>query len=144
MTTGDSDIYYDPYDFDIDADPYPLWHRMRDEAPLYFNEKYDFYALTRFDDVEPGLLDGETYRSGKGSVLEIIRADSEVSPGIILWEDPRSTTFTAASCRAFSRRRRCWRSSPKSVRSAPGRSIRSWGPVASTSSPISVHQCRCG
>ena len=88
MTTGDSDIYYDPYDFDIDADPYPLWRRMRDEAPLYFNEKYDFYALTRFDDVERGLLDGETYRSGKGSVLEIIQANIEVPPGIILWEDP--------------------------------------------------------
>ncbi len=36
-------IYYDPYDFEIDADPYPLWKRMRDEAPLYYNEKYDFY-----------------------------------------------------------------------------------------------------
>ena len=38
------DIYYDPYDFEIDVDPYPVWKRMRDEAPLYYNEKYDFYA----------------------------------------------------------------------------------------------------
>ena len=28
-------IYYDPYDYEIDADPYPVWKRMRDEAPLY-------------------------------------------------------------------------------------------------------------
>ena len=33
-----TDIYYDPYDFDIDADPYPVFKRLRDEAPLYRNE----------------------------------------------------------------------------------------------------------
>jgi cytochrome P450 len=87
-TTNERDIYYDPYDFEIDADPYPLWRRMRDEAPLYYNEKYDFYALSRFDDVERGLVDWETYRSGKGSVLELIRANIELPPGIILFEDP--------------------------------------------------------
>ena len=51
MTATDSDVYYDPYDFDIDADPYPVWKRLRDERPLYYNERYDFYALSRFDDV---------------------------------------------------------------------------------------------
>ena len=29
------DLYYDPFDFDIDDDPYPVWKRMREEAPLY-------------------------------------------------------------------------------------------------------------
>ena len=55
MTATEPDLYYDPYDFEIDADPYPVWRRLRDEAPLYYNEKYDFYALSRFDDVERGL-----------------------------------------------------------------------------------------
>ncbi|HEY7134776.1 MAG TPA: cytochrome P450 [Acidimicrobiia bacterium] len=87
-TTNERDLYYDPYDFEIDVDPYPVWGRMRDEAPLYYNEKYDFFALSRFDDVERGLVDWETYRSGKGSVLELIRANMEIPPGIILWEDP--------------------------------------------------------
>jgi hypothetical protein len=41
------EIYYDPYDFDVDTDPYPVWKRMRDEAPLYYNERYDFFALSR-------------------------------------------------------------------------------------------------
>ena len=86
--TNDSDVYYDPYDFEIDTDPYPIWRRMRDEAPLYYNEKYDFFALSRFDDVEKTLIDWETYRSGKGSVLELIRADIEMPPGIMLFEDP--------------------------------------------------------
>ena len=37
-------VYYDPYDVDIDADPYPVFRRLREEAPLYYNEQYDFYA----------------------------------------------------------------------------------------------------
>jgi cytochrome P450 len=86
--TGVDDLYYDPYDFEIDADPYPIWRRMREESPLYYNEKYDFFALSRFEDVERCLVDWETYRSGRGSVLELIRADMEIPPGVILFEDP--------------------------------------------------------
>ena len=87
--TSHGDVYYDPYDFDIDTDPHlrsggGFW----DEAPLYHNEKHDFFALSRFDDVEKGLLDWETYRSGKGSILELIRADIEIPSGAILFEDP--------------------------------------------------------
>jgi cytochrome P450 len=90
VSTGEtkSDVYYDPYDFDIDVDPHPVWKRLRDEAPLYYNEKHDFYALSRWDDVEPALSSWETYRSGKGSVLELIKANIEIPPGIILFEDP--------------------------------------------------------
>src|SRR4029077_19896691 len=62
--------------------------RLRDEVPLYYNEKYDFYALSRWDDVERCLVEWETYRSGKGSILELIKADIEIPPGIILFEDP--------------------------------------------------------
>jgi cytochrome P450 len=86
--TSSSPVYYDPYDFEIDADPYPIWKRLRDEAPLYYNEKYDFFALSRFEDVEKALVDWNTYRSGRGSVLEIIKANIELPPGIILFEDP--------------------------------------------------------
>ena len=80
--------YYDPYDFDIDADPYPVWKRLRDEAPLYYNEKYEFYALSRYDDVERGLVEWQTYSSAKGSVLEIIKAEIEMPPGMFIFEDP--------------------------------------------------------
>ncbi|MDP1793000.1 MAG: cytochrome P450 [Acidimicrobiales bacterium] len=88
MTSTGSDLYYDPYDFVIDTDPYPIWKRLRDEAPLYYNEKYDFYALSRYDDVERGLVDVKTYSSAKGSLLEIIKADIEMPPGTFIFEDP--------------------------------------------------------
>ena len=57
---------YDPYDVNIDVDPYPVWSRLRDECPLYWNEELAFYAVSRWDDVKPALLDWETYRSRAG------------------------------------------------------------------------------
>jgi cytochrome P450 len=87
---GDTGIYYDPYDFGIDADPYPVWKRMRDEQPLYRNDTYDFWALSRFDDVERASVDWRTFSSAKGSVLELIKSGMEIPPGTILFEDPPS------------------------------------------------------
>ena len=71
--TAATDIYYDPYDFDIDTDPYQVWKRMRDEAPLYYNERYDFYALSRFADVEEASTAWQTYSSAKGIQLEMVK-----------------------------------------------------------------------
>jgi cytochrome P450 len=87
-TTYDHDLYYDPFDIEVDKNPHPVWKRMRDEAPLYQNEKYGFSALSRWDDVEKGLIDWDTYRSGRGSTLEVILANMQIPPGMILFEDP--------------------------------------------------------
>ena len=83
-----SGAYYDPYDFEIDTDPYPTFRRLRDEAPLYYNDKYDFYALSRYDDVKNAFIDWQSYRSGKGSMLEIIKSGAPIPPGFIAFEDP--------------------------------------------------------
>jgi len=88
MTTMNADVNYDPYDFEIDADPYPVWKRLRDECPLYYNERYDFYAVSRFDDVDRCSMDWETYVSSKGTLLEIIKSNMEIPPGSIIFEDP--------------------------------------------------------
>ncbi|TMM17808.1 MAG: cytochrome P450 [Actinobacteria bacterium] len=86
--TETSDVYYDPYDVDINADPYAAFGRLREEAPLYYNEKHDFYALSRFEDVERGLRDPQTYISGRGGILELIKANIEMPPGVLIFEDP--------------------------------------------------------
>jgi cytochrome P450 len=88
MTATASDVYYDPFDFEIDTDPYPVWKRLRDEAPLYHNGRYDFYALSRFDDVERALVDWRVYSSAKGTVLELIKSGMEIPRGSIIFEDP--------------------------------------------------------
>ena len=82
------DIYYDPFDFEIDKDPYPLWKRMRDEAPVYYNDRYDFFALSRFDDVERGLKDFSRLISGKGTLLELIKSGASLPVGMVIFEDP--------------------------------------------------------
>jgi len=88
MATSTSDIYYDPYDFGIDADPYPVFKRLRDERPLYYNEDLDFYAVSRFADVESCSIDWQTFSSARGSVLEIIRSGMVVPRGMFIFEDP--------------------------------------------------------
>ena len=90
MSTAAStaELRYDPYDAEIDRDPYPTWARLRDEAPLYRNEEHGFWALSRWDDVKAALVDWDTYRSGRGTVLEIVKAGVEIPPGILLFEDP--------------------------------------------------------
>jgi cytochrome P450 len=99
-------LYYDPYDREIDKDPYPVWKRMRDEAPLYYNEKFDFFALSRFEDVEKVSIDWPSYLSGRGSVLEIIKAGIKIPPGSILFEDPPThDTHRSLLSRAFTPRR---------------------------------------
>ena len=86
--TDTTELYYDPYDSEIDDNPYPVWKRMREEAPLYYNEKYNFYALSRYDDVARELHNWETYRSGRGTTADILFNNIEVPPGILLFEDP--------------------------------------------------------
>jgi cytochrome P450 len=82
------EVYYDPFDVEIDSNPYPVWKRMREEAPLYYNEKYNFFALSRYEDVERELPNWQTYRSGRGTTADILFANIEVPPGILLFEDP--------------------------------------------------------
>jgi cytochrome P450 len=72
----------------INADPYPVWRRLREEAPLYFNEEHNFYALSRHHDVEQALVNWETFSSARGAILELIQAGVDIPPGIVIFEDP--------------------------------------------------------
>ena len=56
-------VSYDPFDAGINADPYPTFRRLREEAPIYYNEPYDVWALARHADVERGLVDWQTAQS---------------------------------------------------------------------------------
>jgi cytochrome P450 len=105
ITTTGADVYYDPYDREILADPYPYFKRLRDEAPIYYNEKYDFWAVTRFADVEAALIDKETFSSEKGVLLDIIKSDIEMPPGTLIHEqDPSHTVHRSVLSRVFTPR----------------------------------------
>jgi cytochrome P450 len=82
------DVYYDPWDVALNADPYPMFKRFRDEAPLYYNDAHDFYAVSRFEDVNKVLVDYKTFSSARGVVLEILKSGMEIPPGMLIFEDP--------------------------------------------------------
>lgn len=87
-TTAPTDVYYDPYDVELNADPYPMFKRIREEKPLYYNEPHDFYALSRFADVNAALIDKDTFSSARGAIIELIKANIEIPPGVLIFEDP--------------------------------------------------------
>ena len=69
-----------------------MWKRLRDEAPVYRNEEFDFYALSRYDDVLDGLLDAGTFLSSHGIVLEMIADERyENLPMMIMMDAPEHT-----------------------------------------------------
>ncbi len=104
--TSTDDVYYDTYDVGINADPYPVYRRLREEAPVYYNDTHDFFAVSHYADVEKGLLDAQTYISGKGAIIELIKADIEIPPGVIIFEDPPTHTIhRRLLSRAFTPRR---------------------------------------
>ncbi len=79
---------YDPFDAAINADPYPAFKRLRDEAPIFYNEQYDFWALSRHADVEAALVNWQTFSSSRGDILEIVQSGMELPPAVVLFEDP--------------------------------------------------------
>jgi cytochrome P450 len=81
-------VYWDPFDREIARDPYLAYRRLRAEAPLWYNERHDFYTLSLWDDVDQGLKDWHLFSSSRGPILEVIKANIEIPPGTLLMEDP--------------------------------------------------------
>ncbi len=105
MTITQADVYYDMYDREIYASPYETFRRLRNEAPLYYNESYNFYALSRHDDLARVLIDRVTFISGKGMVYNIISQDVEMPPGLFINEDaPVHTMHRGIVSRLFTPR----------------------------------------
>jgi cytochrome P450 len=103
---SDTGVYFDPYDVDINADPYPTYARLRDEAPIYYNDRHDFWALSRHEDVQKALVTWQTFSNTRSDILDIIKAGVELPPGVILFEDPPlHTMHRGLMSRVFTPRR---------------------------------------
>ena len=84
----DAAVQWDPYSAAYKDDPYAVYRRLREEAPLYYNEQHDFYAVSRFADIERSLPDWRTFPSSRGGILELIKSGFELPPGTLIFEDP--------------------------------------------------------
>ena len=99
-------VYFDPYDVAINADPYPVYERLREESPAYCNERYGFWALSRHADVEKALVNWQTFTSTRSDILDIMRADLELPSGVVMFEDPPlHTKHRGLMSRVFTPRR---------------------------------------
>jgi cytochrome P450 len=97
------DLVYDPYDYAIDTDPHPTFKRLRDEAPIYWNEQHGFWALSRFHDVLAASIDHETFSSARGTVIELMDHPM-ANPPMIFMDPPQHTRFRKLVRRTFTRR----------------------------------------
>ncbi|NRA33790.1 MAG: cytochrome P450 [Polyangiaceae bacterium] len=79
---------FDPFSLDFHADPYPTYKILRDDYPLYHNERLNFWALSRYEDVVKASLDWETYSSAGGTSLEFPPSVVKMLPPYIIYMDP--------------------------------------------------------
>ena len=98
-------LNWDPYDVELDDDPYAVWALLRDDAPVYRNDRYDFWALSRFADVEAAHKDPLTYSSARGTVLENMGADMSALGMMIFLDPPAHTRLRSFVSRALTPRR---------------------------------------
>ncbi|GAA3072148.1 cytochrome P450 [Pseudonocardia yunnanensis] len=82
MTTLSPPVVYDPYSAAFKADPWPVYRRLRDSAPVYVSEKWGFHALSRFDDVRAAARDHETFLSFEGIDIDDTAKDMS-APGFL-------------------------------------------------------------
>ncbi|WP_204080780.1 cytochrome P450 [Mycobacterium riyadhense] len=102
----DTEVYYDPYDVNITANPYPTYARLRDEAPIYYNERYGFWAISRHADVEKALADWQTFSNSRSDILELVKSEFDMPPGVMMFEDPpMHTMLRGVMSRVFTPRR---------------------------------------
>jgi cytochrome P450 len=100
-----TDLYWDPYDTDIDNNPHPIWKRLRIESPVYRNDRFDFWALSRFEDIERASKDTATFSSTHGTVLELMGPGMVGSNQMIFMDPPEHTMYRSLVSRAFTPRR---------------------------------------
>lgn len=83
-----STLEFDPFSAEFFNDPYPVYQRLRDEAPVYYSEQHNFYALSRHGDVAAAFKDYETYSSARGVTLDQVSAGTAVKEPMVQFMDP--------------------------------------------------------
>ena len=97
-----SDIQYDPFSEAVIDDPQSIYARMREEAPCYHLEKWDAFALTRFEDIWQASMDGDNYSAAKGTTAaHLLTKVQPVTPMVNLMDPPSHTTLRSAISKFF-------------------------------------------
>jgi len=100
-------LAYDPYAYEVHEDPYPLYRRLRDEAPLHKSETLEFWTLSRHSDVLNALRDFETFsnRNGVSVDRDAFHPDADATMSFLAMDPPRHTRMRGLVSRGFTPRR---------------------------------------
>jgi len=100
-------LEFDPYAYQVHEDPYPVYARLRAEAPAYRNEALGFWALSRHADVLAGFRDWQHFsnRNGVSLDLDAFHADAETTMSFLAMDPPRHDRLRALVSRGFTPRR---------------------------------------
>jgi cytochrome P450 len=101
-TTGEPE--FDPFSDVFFNDPYPTYKRLRDEAPVYYSEKYGFYAISRHEDVSEAYKSHETFSSSHGVDLATMTSDEPIHPILIMMDPPEHNRMRVLVSRVFTPR----------------------------------------
>lgn len=79
----------DPYDLGVLADPSSFHQGLREAGPVVYLEKYDVFAMGRFNEVSAALTDWQSYQSSAGvGVSNFLREKPIRPPSLLLEADP--------------------------------------------------------
>jgi len=95
-------VEYNPFDWETAHNPYPVYRQLRDEAPVYRNEQFGFWALSRYADVVAAHLNSDDFSSAHGVTIEGAEKDA---PFLIVKDPPEHTAHRRIVGRLFTPRR---------------------------------------
>ena len=100
-------LSFSPYDYEFHNDPYPVYARLRAEAPVYRNDELDFWALSRYDDVLTGFRDHAAFSNANGVMIErsMWTPDASRFLSFLAMDPPGHTAMRSLISRAFTPRR---------------------------------------
>ena len=104
---GQRVIGFDPYDYAVQDNPYPLYRRMRDEAPLFHNEEHDFWVLSRHADLHQAMAHRRRLSRRDGGLPRRECLDAVRPPDDVVPRDgpPRQTRLRRAGSKGFTPKR---------------------------------------
>jgi cytochrome P450 len=90
-------LEYDPFSEEVMRDPGPIYKRMRDEAPAYYCEKWDCWALSRFADIWKASADVKHLTATRGTTsAHLLTKVQPVTPMLNLMDPPEHSKLRSA------------------------------------------------
>ncbi|SBS79337.1 Peroxidase [uncultured Mycobacterium sp.] len=99
-----TELVFDPFSQEYFENPFDIYRRMRDEAPIYYDAKEDFYAISRHEDVAAALKDHDSFSSSRGCDLAMVKGEEPPQKSIIFMDPPEHRHMRSLLNKAFTPR----------------------------------------